>query len=60
MKRNYREPQSLDQFAAYLDRLGLDEGWMPVFDEDKTRPWSDKLFLREVSYAGKTIHIVGL
>lgn len=60
MKRNYREPQSLDQFAAYLDRLGLDEGWMPVFDEDKTRPWSDKLFLHDVSHGGKTIHIVGL
>ncbi len=60
MKRNYREPQSLDQFAAYLDRLGLDEGWMPVFDEDKTRPWADKLFLRDLVHGGKTIHIVGL
>ena len=60
MKRNYREPQSLDQFAAYLDRLDLDEGWMPVFDEDKTRPWADKLFLRDLVHGGKTIHIVGL
>lgn len=60
MKRNYREPQSLDQFAAYLDRLGLAEGWMPVFDEDKTRPWADKLFLRDLVHGGKTIHIVGL
>ena len=29
---------SLDQFAAYLDRLGLPEGWMPVFDESKSPP----------------------
>ncbi len=60
MKRNYREPQSLDQFATYLDRLGLGEGWMPVFDEDKTKPWADKLFLRDIVHGGKTIHIVGL
>lgn len=60
MKRNFREPQSLDQFAAYLDRLDLPEGWMPVFDEDTTKPWSDKLFLRDLSHSDKTIHIVGL
>ncbi len=60
MKRNYREPESPDQFAAYLDRLGLAEGWMPVFDEDKAKPWADKLYTRDLTHSGKTIHLVGL
>ena len=60
MKRNFRTPASLDQFAAYLDRLGLPEGWMPVFDESKSTPWADKLFARTLSHQGKTIHLVGL
>ncbi len=60
MKRNYRDPASLDQFAAYLDHLGLPEGWMPVFDESKDTPWSEKLYTRTLSRNGKTIHVVGL
>ena len=60
MKRNYSREKSLAQFADYLDHLGLPEGWMPVFDEDKAKPWSDKLFLRDEVFGGKTIHVVGL
>ena len=60
MKRNYSREKSLAQFAGYLDHLGLAEGWMPVFDEDKTKPWGEKLFLRDETIDGKTIHVVGL
>ena len=60
MKRNYSREKSLAQFADYLDHLGLPEGWMPVFDEDKAKSWSDRLFLRDEVFGGKTIHVVGL
>ena len=60
MKRNYSREKSLVQFAGYLDHLGLAEGWMPVFDEDKAKSWEDKLFLRDETFDGKTIHVVGL
>ena len=45
---------------GYLDKLGLDEGWMAVFDEDKTKPWDEKIFLRDELFGSKTIHVVGL
>lgn len=51
---------STAQLAAYLDRLGLAEGWMPVFDPDKAKPWDEKLFNRDVELDGRIIHVVGL
>ena len=43
-----------------LDRLGLAEGWMPVFDADSGKPWADKIYRRDIDFAGKAIHVVGL
>ena len=60
MKRNYSPTQSHAQLAGYLDTLGLKEGWMAVFDDDKTRPWDEKTYLRDEVVDGKTLHIVGL
>ena len=51
---------SYAQLAGYLDHLGLSEGWMAVFDEDKSKPWEEKLYNRDVVFNGKTLHIVGL
>ena len=36
------------------------EGWMAILDEDKSKPWDEKLFLRDEMFNGKTLHIVGL
>ena len=33
---------------------------MPVFDEDKTKPWGEKLYARDGELRGKTIHVIGL
>ena len=33
---------------------------MAIFDEDKSKPWEEKLYTRDVSVDGKTLHIVGL
>jgi len=60
MKRNYSPEKSLAQFAGYLDRLGLNEGWMPVFDGDKSKSWEEKIFLRDEVVDGRSIHVVGL
>ena len=35
-------------------------GWMPVFDPDPAKPWSEKFYLRDIPFAGKTLHVVGL
>jgi type II secretory pathway predicted ATPase ExeA len=53
------EARALDQLARYLDRLGLTEGWLVLFDLRKELSWKDKLFLRDVEHRGKTIHVLG-
>ena len=59
MKSQLR-PDSFAQLAGYLDTLGLPEGWMAVFDEDTAKSWNEKLYLRDETVDGKTIHVVGL
>ena len=53
------ETDALDQIARYLDRAGLAEGWLVMFDLRKELAWADKLFLRDVVHADKAIRIVG-
>jgi hypothetical protein len=53
------ELEALEQVGRYLDRAGLDEGWLLMFDLRKEIAWADKLFVREVEYGGKKICIVG-
>lgn len=60
MRRNFSREKSLTQFVSYLDRLGLAEGWMPIFDDDKAKSWDERLCLHDESLGGKTIHVVGL
>ena len=60
MRRNFKEPESYAQLAGYLDTFGLPEGWMAVFDDDKDRPWDAKIYNRDITFDGKTLHIVGL
>ena len=53
------EPDALDHVKRYLDRAGLGEGWLVMFDLRKEIAWADKLFVREAAHTGKTIRIVG-
>ncbi len=46
------------QILRYMDRLGVSEGWLVVADSDLTKPWDDKISAKDISEAGKTIHIV--
>ena len=58
--KNFAGEVSYGQLAGYLDTLGLSEGWMAIFDEDKSKPWEEKLYSRDVAFNGKTLHVVGL
>ena len=58
--KNFAGDVSYGQLAGYLDDLGLPEGWMAIFDEDKSKPWEEKLYNRDVTFNDKTLHIVGL
>lgn len=53
------EADALDQVCGYLDKLGLDEGWLVLFDLRSTLPWAERLTTRTVEVNGKRIVIVG-
>ena len=58
--KNFKGEDSYRQLWGYLDKLGLPEGWMAVFDVEDAKPWEEKLYNRELELDGKTLHIVGL
>jgi len=33
---------------------------MAIFDAHSSKPWEEKLYVRDVPFKGKTLHIVGL
>ena len=60
MKEQYRPDAAHAQLFGYLDRLGLAEGWLAVFDRDPAVSWDAKLTWQTLACEGKTLHIVGL
>ena len=60
MKEQYRPDAAHSQMFGYLDRLGLREGWLAVFDRDPAVSWDTKLTWRNIEFEGKTLHLVGL
>ena len=57
---NIAGPCFPDELSGYLDTLGLPEGWMAVFDDDKAKSWDEKIYTRDEVFNGKTIHVIGL
>ncbi|MCX4243906.1 ATP-binding protein [Paraliomyxa miuraensis] len=57
------EERALDQVTRYLEHLGLDEGWLVMFDlrssASPTQSWDERLTTREVEHRGKRVHVVG-
>jgi hypothetical protein len=53
------ESDALEQVHRYLDGLGLDEGWLVMFDLRSKEPWERRLTTRTLEFAGKTVHVVG-
>ncbi|HRI66561.1 MAG TPA: ATP-binding protein [Polyangium sp.] len=53
------EADALEQIGGYLERLGLSEGWLVLFDLRKGGRWEKKLYQRDVEFSGKRIRIVG-
>jgi type II secretory pathway predicted ATPase ExeA len=53
------EKRALEQVARYLDTIGLDEGWLVMFDLRAKRSWKQRLTSKVVKTAGKRIHLLG-
>lgn len=53
------EADALEQMAGYLDKAGLEHGWLVMFDLRSTLPWMERLTTRTVETDGKRVTIVG-
>ena len=53
------QKRALEQVARYLDTLGLDEGWLVLFDLRAKRSWKDRLTSKTVKTGGKRVHVIG-
>lgn len=51
--------EGLGQLLGYLERLGLREGWLVVFDLRKETSWKDKIWTRDEEREGCLLHVVG-
>ena len=49
--------KALLQVRGYVDRLGVDEGWLVVFDPDMAKPWDEKISHEDRTVDGKPIHV---
>ena len=49
--------KACDQIVRYMDHLGVDEGWLVVFDPDLTKPWDGKIRREDLERDGRRIHI---
>jgi hypothetical protein len=56
---NYTIEDGKEQLHRYLDGLGLDEGYLVIFDPAKG-DWEKKLYIEEIDYNQKKIIMVGL
>ena len=34
--------------------------WMPIFEKSREKTWDEKIYSSDVTFDGKTIHVVGL
>ena len=53
------EADALEQVTRYLDQLGLEQGWLVMFDLRSTLSWQERLTTRALEHGGKQIHIIG-
>jgi hypothetical protein len=52
-------PEGLVQLSKYMDKCGVKEGWLVVFDREAGRNWDEKLYAREVDETGRKITVFG-
>ena len=53
------QKRALEQVARYLDTVGIDEGWLVMFDLRGKRSWKERLTKKTLRTGGKRIHVIG-
>jgi len=58
LRDSYTIPDGKKQLHRYLDRLGLDHGYLVIFDPAEG-DWDKKIYIKDVTYENKRITMVG-
>jgi hypothetical protein len=45
--------------AGYLDSAGQTEGWLVIFDRDRTKAWDERIYWKDTLFNDKIMHLVG-
>ncbi len=59
VRRPTTEAKGLAQLGGYLDALGLDEGWLVLFDNDPKLSWEARVFTRVAQVGARRVHVIG-
>ena len=51
--------EGIAQLCGYLDRLGLAEGWLWIFDQRAGRTWEQRIWAESLTVHGKRLHLRG-
>ncbi|MBN2088306.1 AAA-like domain-containing protein [candidate division KSB1 bacterium] len=57
--RDYTIEDGKEQLHRYLDKVGLDEGYLVIY-ETRDKSWDEKIYWKEIEYKNKKIIMVGL
>jgi hypothetical protein len=57
-KYPFDKEDSLAQLARYLNNSGVKEGWLMVFEQNRSKNWDERYFRQTEIYQGLTIHII--
>ena len=55
----HTEAAAVEKLAAYLDGLGLETGYLVLFDLRKGPSWEERLYEKELEAGGKRVVVVG-
>ncbi len=51
--------KGIKQLADYMDKMGVSEGWLIIFDRNPNKNWDEKILWETTKHQNKTINIVG-
>jgi len=51
--------EGLRQLADYIDKLGVDEGWLVLFDPAPGKSWDERIYWQTHEAEGHRLHLVG-
>ena len=56
----YTREDGLEQTARYLSQLGLESGYLIIFETRTTKSWEERIYREEVDIDGKQVILLGM